>query len=458
MRVPFDYIDKICLAAASREHGISSAPTWQLHVEGDFDEEVARRAIGALARRYPLIASRAVSLDEGKAVDETARVAYQMDPAPRVDDLFRVVDLSGAPDEAFEELRQEIFDHYMELSEDYPVQVTWARRGSGRGVLFLQQHHAVADGRAFFELLEDLCRFYDQALEGRLPDEIAPVPKLSEAWVAVPSPWRRAGYLLLGGLMHVRNLIRYLLRPLDPLASNTPLDFTGHNQVRHLHVEADELARIRQVRGAAGFSTNDVLTAALGLSLADWSAAHDHPVRRFNLLCPTDLRPRDGELRSFANHLSSFLVDVDPRGIAEPMALLASVRRQILGQARRLAHRKKIVAEIAVARGLTVARIRRSIYENPRVILNFPFSNLASISPTGHGGRFATSRWSGEALRIQTPCAWRQGVNTTVIRYAGRLCFNFNHTESAIGAPMVDDLIARYHQRLGALVDEALQT
>lgn len=467
-RIPLDYLDKICFGASSEERGVSSAPVWQLRIEGDFDEEVAARAMGFIAQRYPVLVSRVVSMQEGIPVLDAPFLAYAVDDEPRIDKLFRTLDLSGvvpqtddqtkeaAIAEAFAAFQQEQFDHFIDLENDYPVRFIWVRRSASEGVLMIQQHHSIADGRAFFGLLEDFCVAYDQVLDGTLPSSAEPVPKLSEMLVAEAQPWRRARYRFYGTFMHMWNIVRYSFRPPDQLVSNTDKNFTGHSQHRHLDIDAEGLARIRSLRGATGYSPNDVLGGALARSLADWSESYGHPVRRFNLLMIADVRPRGVEIQSFGNHLSSFLVDFDLKRHEAPLALMEHLAREVRRQAKRSAPAKKILAEISFARRLSVAKIREAVYKQRYSMLNYSFSNLLGITPKGPGGRFAASRWSAEDLRIMTPSPWAQGLNTTALEYGGRICFNFNHKESIIDAAMVEDLKARYLLQIDGLVNQAL--
>jgi NRPS condensation-like uncharacterized protein len=455
-RIPFDYLDKVCLAATSRPHGISSAPVWQLAIEGDFDVDLGLRTVQALARRYPILVSRAVSLEPGLSPSLACRLAYEVDPEPDWGALFQVAEVPEGDEAAFARLQQEAFDRFIDMEQEYPSRFLWVRRGGNRGVLMVQQHHGIADGRAFFDVFVDLARFYQQALDGSLPDDIAPAPKLPEAWVAEPSRWRRLRYGIPGFFMHLYNLIRYGRRPPDQLVCNQPGDYSGHNKVSHLYLGEDFQARARELRQRTGFSMNDLLSASLGLSLAEWSAALGFPVKHFNLLMPADVRPRGWSQVSFANHLSSFLVDFDLARVSDPLEVLASVHQQIRRQATRLAPVKKVLAEMFVARRMSLGRVRQAVFAAQHTILNLPFSNLITISPTENGGRFATTRWSGEDLRIMTPCAWLQGVNTTVIRYNRRLCFNFNHKASAIDTPLVEDLMGRFHRRADGLAGQAL--
>lgn len=431
-RFAFDYLDKVCFAGASPEHGTTSSPVWQLVVRGGFDESVARRAVQALALRYPLIASRAVSLDRNKTPDEANNLAYEIDPSPDVDRLFRVENLEGQGTDALASLQQRIFNDAIDLSRRYPLEITWARTAHDAGVLFFHQQHAVADGKAFFGMLEDFCALYDRAQAGDALDDVTPVGKVPEAQVAQPDRVRRILGTFLGFVEHLWALVCALVWRADLLVSNRSRDFTGDNHAEHLALPDTVVDAVRARRAETGYSLNDVVCSAIALSLARWSAAEGAPVRRFNVLVPADMRARGWQGRSFANHLSSYLVRFDTRVQRDAAGYLKAVHDQVRAQARRDAPRRKVLAEIAGSRLFPVPAIRRAVFDAKAPLLNFPFSNLIPISPATPDGRLATRSWVGDHLLIMTPCVYMQGANTTVIRYAGKLSFNFNYKASAV--------------------------
>jgi len=444
LRLPFDYLDKVCVAATSREHGTSSAPVWQLGIRGRFDPEVAFHAVLALVRRYPVIASRAISAEPGRPFASARRLAWEADREPDRELLFHTEDVRGDP-EALERLRQRLFDNHLDPETEYPVRFTWARSAAEEGVLFVQQHHAIADGAAFFDFVRDFCRFYDAALAGDVPEK-EPVPRLREDEVAVPDRARRLRYLVLGLIAHVVAAVRILLRPADPLASNVSADFTGANRVEHLVLPDTLVERVRAARTGTGLSLNDLLAGALALALSRWTTGRGMRLRRFNLLLLADSRPRGASVASFANHLCSFVVDFDLRRLSGPLAFARAVRAQVASQARRALPVKKLVAEVFVARLVALGTIRRLIFAGRRAVLNLPFSNLIPISPPE---RFRTAAWTAEGLRIMTPCLHLQGANVTVIRYSGGLCLNFNHKASAVPTEEVRRLVELFRSAIG---------
>ncbi len=467
---PLDYLDKLCVAGTSRAHTTSAAPTWQLYVEGELHTGVLARALARLVRRYPVLASHVCAADSRRDWRSAHRLVYRVDPHPELDRMLRVVDLRGAAPGTFRFLQRALFDHHIDLTRDYPIRITWARTGDASGVLFIQQHHAIADGKAFFELLEDLCTLYDLADQGALDEHLelsltpfeehAPVDtilRVSDLEMIEPRWWRRPWQAALGLTHHARRLAHELVAPVDQLYCNRWADEPGRNDVYHYLLDDEVLDELRGIKRRHGFSPNDVLTTALARALALWSDDHDTAVRRFNVLIPADVRPRRDAPRSFANHLSSFIVDYDRVRMPDARSMLEATARQVRAQARgRIPHRK-LLAEASVARLTPISWIQKAMYAARTTPLNYSFSNLIPISPTARGGRFGTRRWTATDLRILTPNAYLNGTNTTVIRYAGKLCFNFNFKDGVVPREHVEQLVERFEQQLGETVAAARQ-
>lgn len=461
-RYPLDYLDKLCLAGTRADLGVSSSPVWQLVIEGSFDEATARAAISRLVARYPLLASKVRAAKAGQQWQRASRLVYEVDEAPDLDEIFAVVDVraDAADENHFESLQRRIFDNVIHPVEDYPIHFTWARTADDAGVLFLQQNHGIADGKATFELIADFCDCYDAASSSAATAAESvdvEVGKLPEDVVAVPGWLRRHWYRFCGFFEHLAQLTRATIHPPQPLVCNVSRDFSGPNDVEHLLLDDDLVEGLRPFREALGLSVNDFIGGALAKALERWSAAQGVPVSRFNFLVVADARPRQPgrPLRSFANHLCSFLVDLDVPRLGSARAMAEAIHNQVKRQHERAAQIKKLLLEIMVTRLLPIDRISKLIFETPRAVLNYSFSNLIPISPRSHGGRFATSSWRAEALRIMTPSPFLQGVNTTVIRYAGQLCFNFNFKASVVDQPAVCALIDAFLAALEELIDEA---
>lgn len=453
--IPFDHLDKVCFVAQNRELGVSFAPVWQLRIRGELEPDVARRAVEVLTRRYPTLAAHAVAIDGKKTFEKAKKLAYQVDPEPTIDRLFTTVDLTDASEADFRQLQQEIFNNHVDLQTDYPIRFTWARTGADEGTLFVQQHHSIADGKCFFDLLHDFCDFYDRAARGESMEAVVAAPKLAEAEVAESNRWRRALYRHLGYWFHLKQAFYGILFRNGQLHSNLSRDYSGNNTVTHCYVPASIVERLRGLRSSTGYSVNDFLATALSIALYRWSTARGTEPKRFNVLVPADARPRGWSGESFGNHLCSFVLFIPARLARRPLDLLRSVSRQTRRQFRKRYHVKALLAGIQMLRLASVGLLKKLIFGAKRAALNFSFSNLIPISPTANGGRFVTGSWRSERLEIMTPCGYLQGVNTTVIRHADQLCFNFNFKDSCVDAASIDDMIAAFHQALEELIAAA---
>ncbi len=447
-RLPFDYLDKACLAGTYAPWA-SFAPTWRLSVKGQLPEPALRRAAGWLAERYPVVASRAVGLDG--TVDSARRLAWELDERPDVGRLVKVLDLRQVPAEARAAAEQGLLDRFIDLGADYPLSLTWVRHADAEGTLFVQQHHALADGRAFLALCRDLVALLDAAVrDADPPPPAGPFARRPELDVVPEHGLSRAASFAVGAAVSLLGLLRDALRPMQPLRCNLGADYTGQNRTEHLVLPANRLERWRDGRKRLGLSSNDVLAAALATALARWSLRHGTAPGRTRLLMPVDLRPRDGTFESFANHLGSVQLVCDLARPSKLVELAAALARQ---SARQLARRlpfKRLLFEVAAARLMRVASMRRLVFETRNLFACYSFSNLIPLGVPGAGpdGRWRGQGFEVDGLRVTTPCTPPQGANTTVVRYGAEVCFNFNYKDSVLDPALVADLVASFQEAL----------
>ena len=451
--VPLGYIDKLCVAG-TRAPWASGAPTWRLLVRGALDEASLRAATAWVLARYPLCASRVVS--DGGSLERGRCFAWALDDAPDVDAAFGVEDLRevGAPARAAVE--QRLADRFLDLAAGYPLRVTWVRLPPDgaveRSALYVQQHHALADGRAFLELLRDFVAALDGARRGVPATRPAPAPRQRELSVLAARGPALAAAFVRAVAQSLYAGARDALAPPTPLRCNVGDDYTGPNRTRSLSLPAARLERWRGARASHGLSTNDVLLGALAAALGRWSARHGHPPRRTRLFAIVDTRPRGAAFESFANHLSSYLVGAELRGAPKVLDVAASLGRQIAAQSRRHVAHEKLLVEAPLALASPIGWLRHIVFTRPRLVANHVFSNLI---PLGTSERWRGEGFEVEALRVTTPCTPPQGMNTTVVRYGGELCFNFNHKGSVVDDALAGDFAATFEEAL-AEADAAL--
>jgi len=59
--------------------------------------------------------------------------------------------------------------------------------------------------------------------------------------------------------------------------------------------------------------------------------------------------------------------------------------------------------------------------------------------------------WTVDEVLITTPVTPRNGIAVTVVRYNGRVCFNFNYAASAVTAAQTTELARRFRDALETL-------
>lgn len=429
LRQPLDALDKACLAA-TRAPWSSFAPTWKLDLSGDVALEALQQALDWTLARTPWPSASVV--DGHWVVPEAPRLL-----------------ITPADDE------QAVLDGFLDLATGPALEVRLLRGGEGTSTLLFHQHHALADGRAFLELLGDffaaLRAVHDGARVPPLPSEL--VPRRRQAELVPQQGLSRALVFVRGAIISLSELARAVLRPVAPLPSNTGADYTGENRTVHLEVPLARLEGWRAARTRLGLSGNDLLAGALLWALTRWSDSSEGP---HTLLFPIDVRPREG-FRSFANHLSNLQLRWRRDRHASVVAFAQHVHEEATRQLEARWPWLRVLFDAFIAKVTPVSTLQRALLDERRLVTNVSFSNLLPLGTPGADatGRWRTSRCVVERLRITTPCVPPQGLNLTVARSGDAACFNFNFKASAVEERDVQRLVERFREALGAL-DETL--
>jgi hypothetical protein len=429
LRLEFEPLDK-AFFAATRAPWASFAPVWRLEYRGPLTREQLERALSWTLARYPSCHARVVALDGD--FERARRFAWDIPetlPAP-------AVHVAGND--------QGLVDRFLDLRREPPFLCTWIPTEGG-GTIALQQHHSLADGRAFLALISDLIHC------------LGATTNPLDGTVVTRRPERETtgGGTLRGLIAFFAELLRSIFRPLRPLRSNTGADYTGGNRTKHLFIPAARLDEWRKARERTGLSTNDLLAGALCAALARWSQS----TGEHNLFMPIDLRPRDRAFDSFANHLSSIQLRWRGRPGARPLELAQQLHAAAEPMLAARLPWLRAVFDGWLMRLSPIQVLRRALLDRRKLLTNYSFSNLI---PLGVPGATGDLRWHfGDAvverLLITTPCTPPQAANTTVVRYGDSLCFNFNFKEPALAASDVDALVTEFTRCLDEL-DEALRT
>lgn len=251
----------------------------QLEVGADhrLDEARLRRAVLSCCRRHPMVRARLAPWSRWDS-------SYRWDVAGELDrDLLRVV---VCPDEAaVDRLRAELYIPPIPLDTAPGLRVVLARRPAG-DLVMLCASHLIADGVGAVRLMQTITRAYRDE-----PDPADPLP-LAEArdlgaFLAPKSrgeKWSRQ----LEGLRRVREALDAPSR----IAVVGGRGSEGFGFVRRtLDIGATTTPGL--VHRRAGTTINDVLLAALHLTVQAWNTRHGTPTGRVAVMMPVNVRPAD---------------------------------------------------------------------------------------------------------------------------------------------------------------------
>lgn len=282
---------------------------FELGADHHLDETRLRQAVLACCQRHPLARARLSRSSRGES-------SYQWDLAGEVDrDPLQVVD---CPDSAaLEQLRAELYAPPIALERTPGFRVVLARRPAGDLVL-LCASHIIADGVAALRLMQTITRAY----RGE-PDPPDPLP-LSAArdlgsFLAPKTrgeKWARQ----LEGLRRVREVLEAPSR----IAAVGSADQDGFGFVfRTLEIGGSTPGLVRREPGT---TINDVLVAALHLTVQAWNTKHDVPTGRVGVMMPVNIRPAD-RLWEVVSNLTSMVsvstMDDDRAHLATTVAAVA---------------------------------------------------------------------------------------------------------------------------------------
>jgi hypothetical protein len=215
--------------------------------------------------------------------------------------------------------------------------------------------------------------------------------------------------------------------PLTPLRQNRGNDYSGENATVHWVLSDAVLEPWNAARKKLSVSLNTLLTGALFLASQRTHRAKGLPLGRTNAQLLMETRPRDKAFVSFANHLTFLDAEANLAKDTEPTELLRSIQRQVERQRDRATPIKRLLCERGFVSILPLEQIQSMIFDTKRPAYNLNFSNLIPLEFPPIAGE----GWAVDDVMITTPVAPRHGMVLTVIRYGGKLVFNFNHKTSA---------------------------
>jgi NRPS condensation-like uncharacterized protein len=283
--VPLNRLDELFLGL---DH---DGEPWNVHFEvrvsGRVDADRLADAIGAAALRHPLARAR---LADWRYSDRT--YSWQIADA-LVEIPLEIV--TCADEAALAAAREQLLSRSPALDAAPPFMMLLAHGPVG-DTLVLNLHHAAGDGIGAERLMLSILRAYAGAND--------PVPPLDP--LAVRDVSALAGTASLEeGAVRIRALAQHAAGQWAPparVAADGGRDRPGYG-VELLALSPEETAAVC-ARRIDGTTVNDVLLAAIAVSIRRWNAEHGRTAVRVTLSMPVNLRPREWRTEVVGNFAS----------------------------------------------------------------------------------------------------------------------------------------------------------
>jgi NRPS condensation-like uncharacterized protein len=376
---------------------------WTVHLEarigGRLDPARLTAAIQAAARSHPLMRAR---LADWRLTD----LSYRWEIAERLDDVkLTVADCADA--EQLAAARERLMATSPSLETAPPFAVLLAHGPAG-DTLALNLHHAAVDGIGAVRVLRSILAAY-----AGQEDQGAPVDPL-----AVRDVRALAGSKSLGQrMLRARALARHRARGFGPptrLARDGGDERAGYGFEMHA-LSVDETRALLDAR-PPGATVNDVLLAALAVTIRRWNDRHGRCSQRITLSMPVNLRPaewRTEVVGNFASYVTVTLCGREAEALPRAVETVARQTRAI----KRDGLAGIVIDLLLVPSMLTVAAKRRLPDLIPLtgnvVVDTAGLSNLGVIEPLPDVGV--------EDLWFSQPGRMPLGAAMGVLTFGGRL-------------------------------------
>jgi NRPS condensation-like uncharacterized protein len=316
---PLNLLDELYLNLDRRQE------PWVVHVEvrvtGRLEADRLAAALAAAVQRHPIARAR---LAEHRSTDRSYRWEI-------LDELSEVPLLVAACDDeaALSQARERHFAFSPSLDVAPPFAVLLAHVPDGDALL-LNVNHAAADGVGAVRLLRSILRAYageDDPVGAVDPLAVRDVRALAGA--ASPAD----------GIVRAQALARSAARQAVPAArvARDGGDARPAYGFELLSFSPQETQAVLD-RRARGTTVNDVLVAALAVTVTRWNKAHGRPARRVAITMPMNLRPARWRTEVVGNFATYATVSLgagehdDLRGAVEATGRrTATIKRDGLG-------------------------------------------------------------------------------------------------------------------------------
>lgn len=412
----------------------SADEPWSVHVEarvaGRIDEQRLRGAVARALSSHPLARVRRADRPRRR------RLLWEIPLDPDID----AVRVLACPDDAsLAHARTRLQSLVLPLGTSPPLRLWLARHPDGDSIM-LNVHHAASDGIGALRLLRSVARAY-----AGWPDPVlVPLHARAPAVLTATAPSRPA----LGRWAVLLHELREAAGPFARVAADGGRDHPGYG-CHQLALSTEQTASLLDHR-PPWCTVNDMLLAALHVTIERWNADRLKPSDRVGVLMPVNLRPPGWHHEVVGNY--SFSVPVVTRcdDRVDLKTALAAVRaRTWMLKAEGLA---AVPLTLLVGlHGLPVP-VKRA---TARLLATGPMVPTAMLSNLG---RITEPLWFGAELGeasevwFSPPAKMPLGLAVGAVTASGRLHLSFRYRHPLLGPVAAVRFGRSYAETLSELV------
>lgn len=261
----------------------------EIRASGSIEVARLRAAIQSATQLHPMARAR---LDAAGLTAKTR--SWEITPELELDPLTVIAAQTA---EELQHAREQLVSVRVPLEASPPFRVYLVPYPGG-DYLILNVNHAAGDGIGTVSLMQSIMRAYaGEADDGGSIDPIAArdANTILELDDEAQRKERKGNILSEAGQFIGK------LAPIEPAGGSNGAGYGLH----YLYLDPEEVAQLNPKRHVAG-SVNDLLVAAMHLSIERWNASHDGQIGNCRVMIPVNLRPRQWWHEVFCNYSLAF--------------------------------------------------------------------------------------------------------------------------------------------------------
>ncbi|MGI9325312.1 MAG: condensation domain-containing protein [Pseudomonadales bacterium] len=415
-------------------HADSARRPMSVHIEvkvaGRMDAKRLRSAIRSAVQRHPIARAR---LAAAELTSNT--LSWEITPELEFEPLAIIE--SETPED-LQSAREQLVSVKVPLAGSPPFRA-YLIRCDGGDHLILNVNHAASDGIGTLRLMKSiLCAYSKQKDDGDDVDPLA-ARDISSIFQLDDREQRkdRRSNLLAELSKFIGNLA-----PIEPYNDSDKAGYGLH----YLCLDQQETAKLKPKKYVCG-SVNDLLVAAMHLSIERWNAEHDGEIGTYRVMIPVNLRPREWWYEVFSNYSLAFHTRTKPEQRRRPEKLMRTIVEQTtIAKEKGLANTFLEPLVVGTKIPLAMKRLLAPSLDSATPI-NAVLSNVGNLRETLSAGD------AGDVLDFwfSPPMFMSDGLGLGASGYKNALYLCFRHCYTLMSKDAIAEFANIYRQCLHSL-------